>query len=157
MRAPHDLEDRVRRLAEAQHLSLVRCDEPRALDNGGYRLVDPVSGAPMSALCSARDKCRSLADIERELASGRPADSLDRCQELYAQAAKHGLTLEPRQWGSRWTWSAREVCGMPVASDMSYTQLRKFLRHYQEPPLVPLDMRAEPSAESENALFVTAY
>jgi hypothetical protein len=135
MAVSDDGEARVQRLAEEQYLSLVRCDRPGVIDYGGYRLVEPITGAPMVAIGLTRRPCHSLAELEHELTSGRAAGALHRCQKLFAQAAKHGLMLEPRQIGRRWIWNAREVCGMPVAGDMSYRELRAFLDGYEDRPV----------------------
>jgi hypothetical protein len=156
MTATGNGEERVQRLAEEQYLSLVKCEELGAGDGRGYRLVDAVTGTPMAAIGLPRGAWQSLTEIEHELTSGAATDALRRCQRLFAEAARHGLTLESRQLGKTWAWNAREVCGMPVATDMSYTDLRRFLEQRQELPLIATDSRAASSVGAQD-FSLTAY
>jgi hypothetical protein len=149
-------EERVQRLAEEQYLTLVRSEERGTFDGTGYRLVDPVTGTPIAAIGLPQGPWQSLTEIEHELVSGVAADALRHCQKLFGRAAEHGLMLEPRREGKSWIWNVREICGMPVASDMSYSDLRRFLEQYQEPPVTAWESGTESSAGTLD-FSLTAY
>jgi hypothetical protein len=149
-------EERVQRLAEEQYLSLVRCEDPGAFDGTGYRLLDPVTGTPMAAIGLQKGPWQSLTEIEHELVSGMAADALRHCQNLFGEAARHGLMLEPRREGNSWIWNVREICGMPVASDMFYPELRRFLEKYEDAPVTAWESMAASSVRAVD-FSLTAY